>query len=62
MHREWIELHEGAEFRAWVGFLRGELDRLGDGLDEDGAAPRVLERVPAGRRAGARASSTWPLG
>lgn len=28
VHREWIELHEGPEFRAWVDFLRGELDRL----------------------------------
>ncbi|MEV5897651.1 TenA family protein [Nonomuraea fuscirosea] len=35
VHREWIELHEGAEFRAWVGFLRGELDRLGEGLAEE---------------------------
>ncbi|MER6946163.1 TenA family protein [Nonomuraea sp. NPDC000554] len=34
VHREWIELHEGEEFRAWVGFLRGELDRLGPDLDE----------------------------
>lgn len=34
VHREWIELHEGEEFRAWVAFLRGELDRLGAGLDE----------------------------
>jgi thiaminase/transcriptional activator TenA len=34
VHREWIELHEGDEFRAWVGFLRGELDRLAAGLDE----------------------------
>ncbi|MEQ4726127.1 TenA family protein [Nonomuraea sp. B19D2] len=34
VHREWIELHEGAEFRAWVAFLRGELDRLGAELDE----------------------------
>lgn len=41
IHREWIELHEGPEFRAWVGFLRGELDRLGDGLDEAGRR-RVL--------------------
>ncbi|NUR87580.1 MAG: TenA family protein [Nonomuraea sp.] len=29
IHREWIELHEGPEFRAWVAFLRGELDRVG---------------------------------
>ncbi|MFC4006743.1 TenA family protein [Nonomuraea purpurea] len=35
VHREWIELHDGEEFRAWVGFLRGELDRLGPGLDEE---------------------------
>jgi thiaminase/transcriptional activator TenA len=35
VHREWIELHEGAEFRAWVAFLRGELDRLGEGLGEE---------------------------
>ncbi|GAA2660203.1 TenA family protein [Nonomuraea recticatena] len=35
VHREWIELHEGPEFRQWVDFLRGELDRLGPGLDED---------------------------
>ncbi|AQZ60123.1 Thiaminase II [[Actinomadura] parvosata subsp. kistnae] len=35
VHREWIELHEGAEFRAWVAFLRGELDRLGAGLGEE---------------------------
>jgi thiaminase (transcriptional activator TenA) len=34
VHREWIELHEGPEFRGWVAFLRGELDRLGAGLDE----------------------------
>ncbi|MEU7695599.1 TenA family transcriptional regulator [Microbispora sp. SCL1-1] len=41
VHREWIELHSGPEFEAWVGFLRGELDRLGPGLDADGRA-RVL--------------------
>lgn len=35
VHREWIELHEGAEFRAWVAFLRGELDRLGADLAEE---------------------------
>nr|SBO99294.1 Thiaminase II [Nonomuraea gerenzanensis] len=35
VHREWIELHEGEEFRAWVAFLRGELDRLGAGLGEE---------------------------
>ncbi|GLX02008.1 TenA family protein [Microtetraspora sp. NBRC 16547] len=34
VHREWIELHDGPEFRAWVDFLRGELDRLGPGLTE----------------------------
>ncbi|MEW9549562.1 TenA family protein [Nonomuraea sp. NPDC050783] len=47
VHREWIELHEGAEFRAWVAFLRGELDRLGAGLDE----PRRAEVLDVFRRA-----------
>ncbi|NUR91869.1 MAG: TenA family protein [Nonomuraea sp.] len=42
VHREWIDLHEGPEFRAWVGFLRGELDRLAEGMDE-----RRRERVLA---------------
>ncbi|RBQ18896.1 TenA family transcriptional regulator [Spongiactinospora rosea] len=42
LHREWIQLHEGPEFRAWVGFLRGELDRLGPGLPADEQA-RVLD-------------------
>ncbi|MEU4835868.1 TenA family protein [Streptosporangium sp. NPDC023615] len=42
VHREWIDLHEGPEFRAWVQFLRGELDRLGPGLDEAGRL-RVLD-------------------
>jgi thiaminase/transcriptional activator TenA len=41
VHREWIDLHEGPEFRAWVRFIRGELDRLGPLLDEDGRL-RVL--------------------
>ncbi|MFI6511116.1 TenA family protein [Streptosporangium sp. NPDC050855] len=35
VHREWIELHEGPEFRAWVQFIRGELDRLGPRLGEE---------------------------
>jgi thiaminase/transcriptional activator TenA len=35
VHREWIELHEGEEFRSWVAFLRGELDRLGATLGEE---------------------------
>ncbi|WP_182881457.1 TenA family protein [Microbispora sp. H10949] len=42
VHREWVELHSGPDFEAWVGFLRGELDRLGPGLDESGRA-RVLD-------------------
>lgn len=42
LYREWIELHDGEDFRAWVGFLRGELDRVGPGLgvEEQG---RVLD-------------------
>ncbi|MBB5084578.1 TenA family protein [Nonomuraea endophytica] len=49
VHREWIELHEGAEFRAWVGFLRGELDRLGPRLGEPGrdAVLAVFRRAVA---------------
>lgn len=31
---EWIELHRGEAFRDWVGWLRGELDRVGPSLDE----------------------------
>ncbi|SEL05648.1 TenA family protein [Nonomuraea pusilla] len=47
VHREWIELHEGEEFRAWVAFLRGELDRLGPALD----AARRAEVLAVFRRA-----------
>ncbi|MFF4414141.1 TenA family protein [Streptosporangium sp. NPDC001559] len=42
VHREWIELHEGPAFRAWVAFLRGELDRLGPALPA-GEQARVLD-------------------
>lgn len=42
VHREWVELHEGPAFRAWVAFLRGELDRLGPALDARERA-RVLD-------------------
>ncbi|GAA4197563.1 TenA family protein [Microbispora amethystogenes] len=42
VHREWVDLHSGPEFEAWVGFLRRELDRLGPELDEGGRA-RVLD-------------------
>ncbi len=30
---EWIELHTGAYFEGWVGYLRGQLDRDGPALD-----------------------------
>jgi thiaminase/transcriptional activator TenA len=42
VHREWVELHSGPEFEAWVAFLRGELDRLGPALYEAGQL-RVLD-------------------
>ncbi|GAA3417290.1 TenA family protein [Streptosporangium vulgare] len=42
VYREWVELHEGPAFRAWVHFLRDELDRLGPAMDEEGRA-RVLD-------------------
>lgn len=31
IHAEWIELHRGPEFEAWVEFLRAELDRAASG-------------------------------
>ena len=41
--REWIELHRGPDFAAWVGWLRGELDRVGRELeDEQREACRAL--------------------
>ncbi|WP_307845506.1 TenA family protein [Planomonospora sp. ID67723] len=42
VYREWIELHRGPGFEGWVGFLRGELDRVGPGLGVD-EQKRVLE-------------------
>ncbi len=42
VHREWIGLHDGPGFRAWVDFLRGELDRLGPDLP-DAEQSRVLD-------------------
>lgn len=38
VHAEWITLHDNPDFRDFVGFLRGELDRVGPvsaGLSED---------------------------
>ena len=29
VHAEWITLHDNPDFRAFVGFLRAELDRVG---------------------------------
>ncbi len=34
LHREWIDLHRGEAFAAWVDLLRGELDRVA-GTDDD---------------------------
>ncbi|OLT19304.1 transcriptional regulator [Pseudonocardia sp. CNS-139] len=33
IQREWIELHSGQAFEAWVAFLHAELDRVAFGLD-----------------------------
>jgi len=33
VQREWIELHRGPAFEAWVGFLRSEFDRVTARLD-----------------------------
>jgi thiaminase/transcriptional activator TenA len=49
VHREWVELHSGPDFEAWVAFLRGELDRLGPALD-DAAQARVLDVVRGATR------------
>ena len=37
-HAEWIHLHANDFFRGFVGWLRGELDRVGDKLDPEGRA------------------------
>ena len=42
IQREWIELHRGAAFEAWVAFLRDEFDRVTGGLD-DAHGERVRE-------------------
>jgi len=34
IHAEWITLHDNPDFRDFVGFLRGELDRAGPGEAE----------------------------
>jgi thiaminase (transcriptional activator TenA) len=34
VHAEWITLHNNEDFRAWVDWLRGELDRVSADLDE----------------------------
>ncbi|WP_327090814.1 TenA family protein [Nonomuraea sp. NBC_01738] len=49
IHREWIELHEGPEFCAWVAFLRGELDRL-DEQRRDGVLETFRRAVALERR------------
>jgi thiaminase (transcriptional activator TenA) len=38
IQREWIELHRGAAFEAWVAFLRSEFDRVTLALGEEGRA------------------------
>jgi thiaminase/transcriptional activator TenA len=42
LQHEWIALHSGPAFTAWVDFLRDEFDRLGEGLDT-GHRERVQE-------------------
>lgn len=37
-HAEWIELHRGPAFTAWVAFLRDEVDRVGDQASPDARA------------------------
>lgn len=42
-HRGWIDLHRGAEFRAWTQFLIDELNRVAPPLESDDGA-RLAER------------------
>jgi thiaminase/transcriptional activator TenA len=41
--REWVDLHSGEDFEAWVGFLRDELDHAFDAGDAT-ARERVAVR------------------
>jgi thiaminase (transcriptional activator TenA) len=34
IQREWIQLHSGPDFEAWVAFLRAEFDRVTPKLDD----------------------------
>ncbi|MGH3566059.1 MAG: TenA family protein [Pseudonocardia sp.] len=43
IQREWIELHAGPEFEAWVTFLRAEFDRVTATLDNDAYARVTAE-------------------
>jgi thiaminase (transcriptional activator TenA) len=36
LHREWIDLHRGSAFAAWVGLLRAETDRVAAASDDAG--------------------------
>jgi thiaminase (transcriptional activator TenA) len=38
LHAEWIELHRGPAFTAWVATLRAEVDRVGDDVGPGGRA------------------------
>ena len=37
-HGEWVRLHANDFFRGFVGWLRGELDRVGDTMDHEARA------------------------
>lgn len=41
LHAEWIELHRGADFAAWVDLLRAEADRVADA--DPGAHARMAD-------------------
>jgi thiaminase (transcriptional activator TenA) len=42
LHTEWIDLHRGPAFTAWVATLRAEVDRVGDDVGPGGHA-RISE-------------------
>ncbi|HEY2225565.1 TenA family protein [Actinomycetospora sp.] len=49
MHAEWIDLHRGPAFTAWVATLRAETDRVGDEVGPGGRArmAEAFERAVA---------------
>ena len=45
LHREWVDLHRGDAFAAWVAFLREEFDRVADAAPDPGPLDRAFTRA-----------------